>query len=78
MANFLIHGFRKGNEVTIKVHYLITYPFGHSYHDDVLYDVGVEMDACHLLLGWPWQYDRRIHKPSTVGTKILACFESTI
>lgn len=50
-ANFFIHGFRKGNEVTIKVHLLITYPFGHSYHDDVLYDVGVEMDACHILLG---------------------------
>ena len=29
-----------------------------KYTDDSLCDV-LEMDACHLLLGRPWQYDRR-------------------
>jgi hypothetical protein len=29
-----------------------------KYEDEVLCDV-VPMHACHLLLGRPWQYDRR-------------------
>ncbi|XP_057719736.1 uncharacterized protein LOC130934169 [Arachis stenosperma] len=29
------------------------------YSDEVLYDV-VPMQACHLLLGRPWQYDRKV------------------
>ncbi|XP_057532797.1 uncharacterized protein LOC130810672 [Amaranthus tricolor] len=29
-----------------------------TYEDEVLCDV-LEMDACHLLLGRPWQYDKR-------------------
>ena len=27
-----------------------------KYNDEVYYDV-VDMDACHILLGHPWQYD---------------------
>lgn len=30
-----------------------------KYEDEVLCDV-VPMHACHLLLGRPWQYDRRV------------------
>ena len=30
-----------------------------SYKDEVVYDV-LPMDACHLLLGKPWQYDRDV------------------
>ena len=29
------------------------------YHDEVLCDV-VPMHACHILLGRPWQYDRKV------------------
>jgi hypothetical protein len=29
-----------------------------NYKDEVLCDV-VPMDACHILLGRPWQYDKR-------------------
>lgn len=31
---------------------------GH-YHDEVLYDI-IPMDACHLLLGRPWHFDRHV------------------
>ncbi|XP_060213640.1 uncharacterized protein LOC132640843, partial [Lycium barbarum] len=31
-----------------------------KYHDEVLCDV-VPMQACHLLLGRPWQYDRSVN-----------------
>ena len=30
-----------------------------DYHDKILCDVA-EMDACHLLLGRPWQYDKEV------------------
>lgn len=32
------------------------FSIGKHYRDEVLCDV-VEMDACHVLLGRPWQYD---------------------
>ena len=31
-----------------------------TYEDEILCDV-LEMDACHLLLGKPWQYDKKNH-----------------
>ncbi|XP_062088751.1 uncharacterized protein LOC133795312 [Humulus lupulus] len=35
---------------------------GKSYQDDITYDV-VDMDACHLLLGRTWLFDRNVtHK----------------
>jgi hypothetical protein len=37
---------------------LITLTIG-SYQDQVLCDV-LDMEACHILLGRPWQYDRRV------------------
>lgn len=33
--------------------------FIEKYEDEVLCDV-VPMQACHVLLGRPWQYDRRV------------------
>ncbi|XP_023879896.2 uncharacterized protein LOC111992260 [Quercus suber] len=34
----------------------VTFSMGKYYVDEVVCDV-VEMDACHLILGRPWQYD---------------------
>jgi len=36
----------------------ITFSIG-KYVDEVVCDV-VPMEASHLLLGWPWQYDRKV------------------
>ena len=33
-----------------------TFSINKHYLDSLLYDV-VEMDACHIILGRPWQYD---------------------
>ena len=30
-----------------------------KYTNKVLYDI-MQMDACHILLGHPWQYDRKV------------------
>ena len=50
---------KKGNEVTISQRALINFSIRANYKDLVWCDV-VSMDACHLLLGRPWQYDRKI------------------
>ena len=36
---------------------LVQFIIGDIYYDKVLCDV-IPMDACHLILGRPWQYDR--------------------
>ena len=46
-------------EVKVTKQVLISFSIG-KYHDDVLCDV-VPMHAGHLLLGRPWQFDRRVN-----------------
>ncbi|KAK1410999.1 hypothetical protein QVD17_37542 [Tagetes erecta] len=50
---------KKGGEVTVSKRALVTFSVGTIYKDDVWCDV-VVMDACHLLLGRPWEFDRSI------------------
>ncbi|KAH9686841.1 hypothetical protein KPL70_014533 [Citrus sinensis] len=50
---------KKGNQVTISKHCLVSLSIGSIYKDKIWCDV-VAMDACHLLLGRPWQYDRNV------------------
>jgi len=47
---------KKGNEVRVNRQALISFSIG-NLKDEVLCDV-LPMDACHLLLGRPWQFDR--------------------
>jgi len=48
----------KEGETMVKKQVLITFAIG-KYKDEVLCDV-VPMEATHLLLGRPWQYDRHV------------------
>lgn len=48
---------KKGTEVTVSKRCLVPFSIGAKYKDSVWCDV-INMDACHLLLGRPWQYDR--------------------
>ena len=45
-------------EVKVTRQVLISFSIG-SYHDEVMCDV-VPMQASHILLGRPWQFDRRV------------------
>ncbi|KAJ0981298.1 hypothetical protein J5N97_009553 [Dioscorea zingiberensis] len=49
----------KGNEVKVDRRCLVSFSIGQRYFDNAWCDV-VSMDACHLLLGRPWQYDRSV------------------
>ncbi|PKI76930.1 hypothetical protein CRG98_002717 [Punica granatum] len=48
---------KKGGEVSVLKRALVTFSIGPRYRDSMWCDV-VIMDACHLLLGRPWQFDR--------------------
>ena len=50
---------KRGNEVIVSKRCLVSFSIGLKYKDNAWYDV-VVMDACHLLLGRPWQYDREV------------------
>ncbi|XP_074265876.1 uncharacterized protein LOC141588327 [Silene latifolia] len=47
----------KGSEVRVDKQCIVPFSIGKVYKDEVLCDV-VPMDACHLLLGRPWEFYR--------------------
>ncbi|XP_074289344.1 uncharacterized protein LOC141614497 [Silene latifolia] len=55
---YKLHWLNDGNEVKVTKQTLVNFAMG-SYEDEILCDV-VPMDACHLLLGRPWQSDRDV------------------
>ncbi|KAI4343331.1 hypothetical protein MLD38_027853 [Melastoma candidum] len=48
----------KESDVRVTQRARVPFSIGKSYKDEVACDV-IPMDACHLLLGRPWQFDRR-------------------
>jgi hypothetical protein len=51
---------KKGNKVIVSKRCLVHFSISTKYKDNTWCDV-VAMDACHLLLRRPWQYDRNAH-----------------
>ncbi|XP_071718568.1 uncharacterized protein [Rutidosis leptorrhynchoides] len=49
---------KKGNHVTINKRCLVQFLIGRKYSDEVWCEV-IPMNACHILLGCPWQFDRK-------------------
>ncbi|XP_074288847.1 uncharacterized protein LOC141613996 [Silene latifolia] len=52
---YTLHWLDDGSKVKVSKHARVNFAMG-PYKDEVLCDV-IPMDACHLLLGHPWQFD---------------------
>nr|XP_043629900.1 uncharacterized protein LOC122601201 [Erigeron canadensis] len=50
---------KKGNLVKVTHRCLVKFSIGNKYTDELWCEV-IPMDACHILLGDPWLYDRRV------------------
>nr|GEY30552.1 hypothetical protein [Tanacetum cinerariifolium] len=50
---------KKGNLVKVTHRCLVHFSIGDKYTDELWCEV-ILMDACHILLGHPWLYDRRV------------------
>nr|GEU68731.1 putative reverse transcriptase domain-containing protein [Tanacetum cinerariifolium] len=53
---YKLQWFKKGREVTVSKRVHVPFLVGTTYKDNVWCDV-MAIDACHLLLGRPWEYD---------------------
>lgn len=50
---------QQDHDIVVTRRTLVSFSVGSSYKDTVYCDIA-PMDACHLLLGRPWEFDRRI------------------
>jgi hypothetical protein len=64
---YCLEWLKKGTEVLVSKRCLVSFSIGVRYKDQMWCDV-VAMDACHLLLGRPWQYDRSAHHDGRKNT----------
>ena len=58
---------KKGNAVKVSKRCLVHFSIGKKYKDEVWCEV-IPMDACHILLGRPWQYDQRTKHDGYLNT----------
>lgn len=58
---------QQGNEVSVSTRALVEFSIGTSYKDQLFCDI-VPMDACHLLLGRSWEFDRRVTHDGFLNT----------
>lgn len=58
---------KKRNAVKVNQRCLVQFSIGSRYKDEVWCEV-IPMDACHILLGRPWQYDRRTSHDEFLNT----------
>ena len=57
--SYSIQWLNQGKGLQVSTRCLISLSIGKSYHDELWFDI-IPMDACHILLGRPWLYDRRV------------------
>lgn len=77
-APYRLAWLKRGNEIFITRRVLVSFSIGNVYRDSVWCDV-VPIDACHLLLGRPWQFDwsvcydeqRNVYSSTLSGKKIV-------
>jgi hypothetical protein len=60
---------QKGHQVSVTRRCLVEFKIG-DYRDKILCDV-IPMDVCHVLLGRPWQFDRKVVHDGRMNTYTL-------
>ncbi|GJZ01305.1 gag-pol polyprotein [Tanacetum coccineum] len=56
---YVIQWLNQGKGIRVSHRILLSLSIGRSYADEIWCDV-IPMDACHVLLGRPWLFDRRV------------------
>ena len=59
----------KSKNTGVRKQCVVSFSIG-SYNDEVLCDV-IPMDACHILLGKPWQSDKKSIHDGLINTYII-------
>ncbi|KAD2113026.1 hypothetical protein E3N88_41812 [Mikania micrantha] len=64
---YTIQWLNQGKGILVSHRALITFSIGRKYEDQVWCDI-IPMDACHILLGRPWLFDRRVMHDGFLNT----------
>lgn len=56
---YVIQWLNQGKGIHLSFRVLLSFSIGKTYKDELWSDV-IPMDACHILLGRPWLFDRRV------------------
>ncbi|GJX61172.1 transposon ty3-I gag-pol polyprotein [Tanacetum coccineum] len=56
---YVVQWLNQGKGIRVSHRVLLSFSISKSYSDELWCDV-IPMDACHVLLGRPWQFDRRV------------------
>ena len=62
-----IQWLKQGKELQVNSRCLISFSIGQNYQDELCCDV-IPMDACHILLGRPWLFDRKVKHDGFLNT----------
>jgi len=62
-----IQWLNQGKGLQVNSRCLISFSIGKNYQDELWFDV-IPMDACHLLLGRPWLFDRKVNSNGYLNT----------
>lgn len=68
---------QQDNDFPVTKRTLVSFSIGDAYHDKTYCDI-VLMDACHLLLGRPWEYDRHVLHDGFLNTYNFASTIATL
>jgi len=62
-----IQWLNQGKGLQVNSRYLITFSIGKKYQDEIWCDI-IPMDACHMLLGRSWLFDRKVMHDGYLNT----------
>ena len=72
-----VHWVNQDKGLPVKSRSLISFTIGKHYQDQTWYDV-IPMHACHVMLGRPWLYDRKVIDNCHLNTYSLSKGGKTI